>query len=85
MKKTISVLIITLAFTILASAQFPKIPKIEKPKLPTVDTNKSTNNQQNSSNEKPSEAKNDSVQQKLPSATILKPSLTVRAVRDLNY
>jgi hypothetical protein len=85
MKKTISILIITFAFNILASAQFLKIPKIEKPKLPTVDTNKSTNNQQNSSNEKPSEAKNDSVQQKLPSATILKPSLTVRAVRDLNY
>lgn len=90
MRKLILILVTVCVFNILASAQFPKLPKFEKPKLPATDTSSSNNTQQstvsqNSTKENLSGSKTASVTPALPAATILKPTLTVRAVHDANY
>jgi hypothetical protein len=77
MRKIFIVFTVIFSFVLAAAAQFPKLPKLE---IPKVEMKKPTNSQQNSAN-----AGSVSVKQTLPSTAILKPTLTVRAVRDLNY
>jgi hypothetical protein len=81
MKEIFLIAALIFCFGITASAQLPKIPKLE---IPKIKTNQSVGTTQSSSNSDDNDD-NSVIRQTIPPVTILKPTLTVRAVRDLNY
>ena len=88
--------IFVLGLSAIAAAQFPKIPKL--PTWPKAEAKQPAPEPAPSKAETPSStretnaravaapsASKDALEWRLPAATILKPSVTVRATRDLNY
>jgi len=80
MKKIIAIFTITLCFSLPASAQFPKLPK-----LPKIDDKKTNDSRTVSTNPNSTDSSTDSYKQSVPATTILKPTLSVRAERDQRY
>lgn len=91
MKKIIVLFTVVLCLNLGVSAQFPKLPKFEKPKLPTSGSQTATPTAASSgtSSTKTSPVSSTAAASlkstSRPATTILKPTLTVRAARDLGY
>lgn len=86
MKNITAIFTIILSFTIIGSAQFsiPKLPKIDV-KKPADTKTASTSSTTSTLTNPASGSGNNAAASVRPATTILKPTLTVRAARDLGY